>query len=487
MNNVSREQKVRYKIDDFAIINQDELNAYNVPFAGNTVTCREVFNRGERCLEYTVQGDLTMEQLIHKPIFKEELIEYLYSLSLQMVSMVHSGLRMDKVLFDLKYCYVKLDEFCLQLLYLPLAKGFPMPDAREELTNFLSRLTYAHTPAIETAHQIMDYFAANRRFDVIKFNLFIKGLRAGSQLLMAEERVSPIAKEVKEQTAVKKAESDILYAEEATRNANMARLNAESEAKRLAAYAKEQREIAEQASMNRMIAESSRVQAEVRRQAAEKDFKMYSETAVLYGQQLEAATDEEERQSIGRARASAQDAAKQAEIALMAAAEEAKRLLEEARLAKAEEMRAEEASMQAEYESRKNSADAKKYAKEARERMEKYKELAANKKAERAAAMVQDCPYLTRWSTGEKIFIDKKVFCIGKAEAGVDYKITGNKSISRRHAYITNINDVYYLRDNDSTNHTYLEGEMLHSGEDVAIPNGARIIISNEEFTFTKD
>jgi pSer/pThr/pTyr-binding forkhead associated (FHA) protein len=93
-------------------------------------------------------------------------------------------------------------------------------------------------------------------------------------------------------------------------------------------------------------------------------------------------------------------------------------------------------------------------------------------------------PILTRKNTGEQVYIDKQVFCIGKADQGVDYKITGNKSISRRHAYITCLNGTYYLRDNNSTNHIYLNGQQIYSNVEVAIPDNSIIRISNEEFIF---
>ena len=93
-------------------------------------------------------------------------------------------------------------------------------------------------------------------------------------------------------------------------------------------------------------------------------------------------------------------------------------------------------------------------------------------------------PKLIRKVTGEEIPITKQVFCIGKADQGVDYKILGNKSVSRRHAYITSINGVNYLRDNNSTNHTYLNGKQVYSSMDVPIPDNSIIKISNEEFLF---
>jgi pSer/pThr/pTyr-binding forkhead associated (FHA) protein len=93
-------------------------------------------------------------------------------------------------------------------------------------------------------------------------------------------------------------------------------------------------------------------------------------------------------------------------------------------------------------------------------------------------------PTIIRTRTGEKIRIDKPIFCIGKSEQGVDYQVTDNNSVSRRHAYIINVNGVYYLRDNKSTNHTYLGGKIINSGTDMMLIDGSRFKLANEEFTF---
>lgn len=39
-------KKIEYKLDQVTPINKYELNAYNVPFAGNTSMCREIFVKG---------------------------------------------------------------------------------------------------------------------------------------------------------------------------------------------------------------------------------------------------------------------------------------------------------------------------------------------------------------------------------------------------------------------------------------------------------
>ena len=40
------------------------------------------------------------------------------------------------------------------------------------------------------------------------------------------------------------------------------------------------------------------------------------------------------------------------------------------------------------------------------------------------------------------------------------------------------------MRDNNSTNHTYLNGRMIPSNQEVALPDGASLLLGNEEFRF---
>ena len=495
MTQKSREQRIHYKMDADTPVNQNEIKIYNVPFAGNYNTCRETFIKGERVLEYSVRGDLTLEQLIEKPVFRDELVEYLYSISRQMVSMVHNGLKLERIVFELKYMYVKLSDFSIQLIYLPFDNPLPMVQAEAFIRDLLSRLSYAHTSALECSNQILDYLDSQKEFNVIQFNLFVKELRLKSQLLMMEDGTSSDNKEKVADSA--RMESEILRAEEAARNADIARMQAEREAKRLTEYAKQQAEVAQSAEEMRMLAEAARIQAEINKQSAEREYKNHTQTAVLYACQMKEQYDDAARREYELEKARAEEAAQRAEEEFRKASTEADQLAEEVRMAREEEMRAEEARMRAEYEARKNYEEAQKQAKEARKRNEEVNRLSENRHSIQAdngeeetvvltavAGNRRKAPVLIRKRTGETIYINKQAFCIGKADQGVDFKITDNKSISRRHAYITNINGIYYLRDNNSTNHTYLNGEMLYSNVEIVIPDNSRIRLSNEEFIF---
>ena len=80
--------------------------------------------------------------------------------------------------------------------------------------------------------------------------------------------------------------------------------------------------------------------------------------------------------------------------------------------------------------------------------------------------------------------ITKNIFKIGKANRGVDYSVSGNGAISRQHAIITKKDDGYYIKDNKSTNHTYVNDRELADGEEVLLTNNSVISLGNEEFMF---
>lgn len=93
-------------------------------------------------------------------------------------------------------------------------------------------------------------------------------------------------------------------------------------------------------------------------------------------------------------------------------------------------------------------------------------------------------PYLLRRKNGEKIYIRKSLFHIGKEPSYADYVISDNPTISRGHADIITKNMSFYIMDNNSKNHTYVNGTKVVSQEMCLIQAGDVIKLSNEEFEF---
>ena len=93
-------------------------------------------------------------------------------------------------------------------------------------------------------------------------------------------------------------------------------------------------------------------------------------------------------------------------------------------------------------------------------------------------------PYLLRIKNGERIPITGSIFRLGKEEKFVDYVIHDNEAISRSHANIISRNGQYYLQDNNSTNHSFLNGQQCISNVELPLQDKASIRLGNEEFQF---
>lgn len=103
---------------------------------------------------------------------------------------------------------------------------------------------------------------------------------------------------------------------------------------------------------------------------------------------------------------------------------------------------------------------------------------------ETVALLVSDSnvPFMIRNSTGEKISINKKIFKVGKDKRYADYVISDNAAISRAHAQISLKNGRLYITDEDSLNHTYVNGNIVNSQVESEIVNGDVIAFADEEY-----
>ncbi len=97
---------------------------------------------------------------------------------------------------------------------------------------------------------------------------------------------------------------------------------------------------------------------------------------------------------------------------------------------------------------------------------------------------VKPVPHIVRKNTGEAINITKPEFTIGKSKTKADYAIENNTAISRVHCIIVQRDGVNYIKDNNSTNHTYVNGVELEPGKEVLLKNKTVIQLGDEEFTF---
>ncbi len=89
--------------------------------------------------------------------------------------------------------------------------------------------------------------------------------------------------------------------------------------------------------------------------------------------------------------------------------------------------------------------------------------------------------YVKRLKTNELIMINQDEFILGKGSKA-DYIVANNPAISRNHALIYQEDDSYYLKDLNSSNHTFVDEEVLEAT--VKLEDGMQFKLADEYFQF---
>lgn len=94
---------------------------------------------------------------------------------------------------------------------------------------------------------------------------------------------------------------------------------------------------------------------------------------------------------------------------------------------------------------------------------------------------------LLREKTGETIRVQQFPFLIGTEAGKADYCVSGNATISRRHAMLDLMDGACVLIDQKSTNKTYINDCLLEPLTAYSLKNGDRLRLAKETFIFTEE
>lgn len=76
------------------------------------------------------------------------------------------------------------------------------------------------------------------------------------------------------------------------------------------------------------------------------------------------------------------------------------------------------------------------------------------------------------------------LFRIGTERSFADLWVSDNSTVSHSHADIVRHDGQYFIRDNNSTNHTYQNGQLLMSNQEYPLSDGDQLMLANEKFEF---
>lgn len=93
-------------------------------------------------------------------------------------------------------------------------------------------------------------------------------------------------------------------------------------------------------------------------------------------------------------------------------------------------------------------------------------------------------PQLLRKKNNEKIPVDKDVYRIGRDFDFNDYAISDNRYVGHSHCHIITRGGEYFVVDDNSKNHTSVNGVQLMPGQEAKLAHGYILRVADEEFEF---
>lgn len=93
-------------------------------------------------------------------------------------------------------------------------------------------------------------------------------------------------------------------------------------------------------------------------------------------------------------------------------------------------------------------------------------------------------PYILRRANGQKMYLEKDITKIGRESAYVDFYVGDNLQIGRSHAEIVRSGQDFFIKDNNSKNHTYVNRRMVTGGELALLREGDIITLASEDFEY---
>ncbi len=99
-------------------------------------------------------------------------------------------------------------------------------------------------------------------------------------------------------------------------------------------------------------------------------------------------------------------------------------------------------------------------------------------------AAVSLTPQLVRKKTSEHILITNELFRIGRDADFNDFAMQENRHVGHTHCHIVTRNGEYFMVDDNSKNHTRVNGNVIYPGVETKLAHGYSLTIADEEFEF---
>ena len=204
-----------FKIEDDVQVLHNEVELYNTSFVGNNCFCHEEYIDGQRALTYSIPAMITMNQFISKKIHRDELVDIMFSIADQLMYLKANDMPLGKVILNIGYMYLNLENMSVQLVYLPIDKPMEKCNMEKFVRDLINKLNFANKKASDCGYELIKFFDHNKMFYLSEFYKLILDMKNDNNVHPEDEEhfivrkpvETPVQEEMPMQTTVTPAPS----------------------------------------------------------------------------------------------------------------------------------------------------------------------------------------------------------------------------------------------------------------------------------------
>ena len=182
------EYKLYFKIEDDVQILHNEVELYNTSFVGNNSFCHEEYIDGQRALTYSIPAMITMNQFITKKIHRDELVDIMFSITDQLMYLKANDMPLGKVILNIGYMYLNLEDMSVQLVFLPIDKPMEKCNMEKFVRDLINKLDFANKKASDCGYELIKFFDHNPSFYLSEFYKFITDMKNDNNVHPEDEQ-----------------------------------------------------------------------------------------------------------------------------------------------------------------------------------------------------------------------------------------------------------------------------------------------------------
>ena len=182
------EYKLYFKIEDDVQILHNEVELYNTSFVGNNSFCHEEYIDGQRALTYSIPAMITMNQFITKKIHRDELVDIMFSIADQLMYLKANDMPLGKVILNIGYMYLNLEDMSVQLVFLPIDKPMEKCNMEKFVRDLVNKLDFANKKASDCGYELIKFFDHNSSFYLSEFYKMITDMKNDNNVHPEDEQ-----------------------------------------------------------------------------------------------------------------------------------------------------------------------------------------------------------------------------------------------------------------------------------------------------------